>query len=467
MRSDDSSADSGFTLVETMVAIAVVLVVTASLTGLFVAASRIAHLHGDRLTGIQLADDAMERVHALKVAAILTGRDRQSVTAQWAAPLDAVAPMLDSAVTDITYDADADSGAGATAKLPTSPLEQTLNGLTYQQHFYIGSCVRPKADSAECVAAAAVAGAGRSTATPFYRVVVAVTWPGRLCPDDLCSYVSSSLIGSRTEEPVFNTNSSAGVLDLTTEMESVVYHDVTLPLSLTFAATGGAGDRTWSALNLPPGLTISPATGTVSGTPTTAGTYPTRVVVTDVYDQQDYVAWSWQIKALPVISTSNTSASTIKGGVAYTKTFAATGGSPALVWSATGLPAGLTMAPATGIVAGTPTAVGSWTSTITVTDGHQQSNSKTFTFTAAALSLTVAAQTLTSGTAASVTIAAAGGIQPYAYTATNLPTGLTLDTSTGVVSGTPTRTGSWTVVIRVTDAAGTPVTKNATWKVTG
>jgi hypothetical protein len=52
------------------------------------------------------------------------------------------------------------------------------------------------------------------------------------------------------------------------------------PYSVPLTAKGGTGPLTWSAFGLPPGLTLNPSTGTLSGTPTAAGTYPIEVLVT-------------------------------------------------------------------------------------------------------------------------------------------------------------------------------------------
>jgi Putative Ig domain len=53
------------------------------------------------------------------------------------------------------------------------------------------------------------------------------------------------------------------------------------PYQLQLVATGGRKPYTWSATNLPPGLSISPDGGVISGTPTTAGTCSATIVVTD------------------------------------------------------------------------------------------------------------------------------------------------------------------------------------------
>lgn len=52
-------------------------------------------------------------------------------------------------------------------------------------------------------------------------------------------------------------------------------------------------------------------------------------------------------------------------------------------------------------------------------------------------------------------IDAEGGIAPYTFSITeSLPTGLLLDTETGVISGTPTETGSFTFSVTATDRNG-------------
>lgn len=53
------------------------------------------------------------------------------------------------------------------------------------------------------------------------------------------------------------------------------------PESYQVVKSGGVGPFAWSATGLPPGLTINAATGLVSGTPTTTGSYTATVTLTD------------------------------------------------------------------------------------------------------------------------------------------------------------------------------------------
>ena len=107
----------------------------------------------------------------------------------------------------MAYDPDAALGAGATAVLPTTFRRVVLNGVVFRQFWYIGRCQRPATGGA-CVALCAA-----RPFTMFYRVIVGVTWPGRSCPGSVCWYVTSSLIGSQTEEPVFDTNEGSSAAD--------------------------------------------------------------------------------------------------------------------------------------------------------------------------------------------------------------------------------------------------------------
>lgn len=71
-------------------------------------------------------------------------------------------------------------------------------------------------------------------------------------------------------------------------------------------------------------------------------------------------------------------------GAGYAHTFVATDGTLPYAWSATGLPTGLTIAASTGIVSGTPTVIGAFSATITVTDNAAGTASLTVGFTVGA-----------------------------------------------------------------------------------
>lgn len=197
-RSDGRSegrSDGGFTLVEVVVSIALVTIVMGALTAYFISVMSLTREQGGRQTAVQLAVDAVERVRKLEPAALVRGRDAQSVDAQWAAPVAGV----DLADMARVHDAAAVAGAGATATLPTGYRTVTLDGVDYRQYWYLGQCWQPKG------------GGTCSTASNYaqmYRLVVAVTWPDRTCTGNRCGYVTSTLISGKHPDPLFNVNGS-------------------------------------------------------------------------------------------------------------------------------------------------------------------------------------------------------------------------------------------------------------------
>ena len=136
-------------------------------------------------------------------------------------------------------------------------------------------------------------------------------------------------------------------------------------------ATGGTPPYTWSLTSgsgpLPPGLSLTPATGVISGTPTTTGSYPITVQVSDSERPPVTATGSFTITidTTPQLQVMTSSLLVGTQGVLYTDTLAATGGVPPYSWSLSAgpLPAGLTLS-GTGIISGTPTASGSFPITV-------------------------------------------------------------------------------------------------------
>lgn len=228
----------------------------------------------------------------------------------------------------------------------------------------------------------------------------------------------------------------------------------------TLKVRGGTAPYTWSQTGLPAGLVLSQA-GAISGKPTAVGASSVIVTVTD----KDGATASRTI-SLTVTSVSVTTSSLPNGsvGATYNATLAASGGVAPYTWSQTGLPAGLTMS-AAGVITGKPTANGTTAVTVKVTDNVGFSASKTMNLVVSSVSITTSS--LPEGFAGGqydFNLAASGGTAPYTWTATGVPSGMTLDTD-GWLHGSPTSLGTRSLVFTVTDANGAKATRTLSLKV--
>lgn len=246
--------------------------------------------------------------------------------------------------------------------------------------------------------------------------------------------------------------------------------------------TGGVPPRTWVMATgaLPPGLSLSGG-GLITGVPTQVGIFTFTVRLTDSV-QTTVTSQPLRITITPGPLQINTIGELTKGTInafySYTLQRGSGGLSP-YVWAfATGtLPPGLSLNPASGVISGTPTQLGTFSFTVRLSD----SQSPPATVESGILRITVdttpdpppgnplvitSSGTLTGGklnVSYSYQLTATGGTLPYAWAIAGgaLPPGLTLNGSTGLISGKPTTSvGTFTFTVSVTDATPTTVTSS-------
>jgi type II secretory pathway pseudopilin PulG len=462
VRRNRRTGDEGATLIETLVSLALVMTAMGAMGTYFVNSVLVVSSQRTSQTAAQVGNTAIEQIRALRGNSLAAGRGKDRVTQQWSAAPATVNDYL--ADMDPAYDGLAALTAGDDAPISTATQIVKSDGTNFARTIYVGECYVYTGLSADisnncqprALATDATLGKFISTARElqFYRAVVLISWPGRSCTNATCNYIVTTLV-SRQAEPTFDVHQPPPVIQNGTVD---LYQGVAASFPLT--ALFGQLPNTWSATNMPAGLSVT-STGVITGTPAVAAlANKPLVTVADSLGRSDpeYVT----INVWPKLTLTGLGTTTSHVGDAISQTAKATGGvNPGYVYSQAGFPSWLTLNSSDGTISGSPAAPGSYPVTVTVADANKTLDAPTTAFLSYTYTVypavTLAAipdQQITFGSSLSVTAGGAGGDGTLTYSASGLPLGVSINSATGVISGTATVPGRYLPLVTVTDGSG-------------
>ena len=256
--------------------------------------------------------------------------------------------------------------------------------------------------------------------------------------------VASNFIGPGTQQVVLTVTGGASSLPA---ISSATTASGAAGTAFSYQIAASNNPTGFSALSLPVGLLFDSTSGLIYGTPTTEGVYSVPVYATNGSGSTaaELTITIAQASA-PTLASTLTASATQE--VAFTYQIPASG--LVSIYSAFGLPSGLAVNPATGVISGTPTTTGTYSVVVAAANETGSASGN--------LSLSVAA--IGAGTPVIESSLVALGAQnvpfvyqisatgsPTTYAATGLPTGLSVNPSTGLISGTPTGLGSSVVTL--------------------
>jgi hypothetical protein len=246
-------------------------------------------------------------------------------------------------------------------------------------------------------------------------------------------------------------------------------------VSLTITPAAGFTASNFSATGLPPGLSIDPNTGIISGTISTGADanspYTVTVMASDSQGAPATITFTWQIG--PPLALNNPGNQSNNEGDAVALLITAPGGFTPTGYIVTGLPPGLTINQSTGLISGTidPRGDGTYNVTVTPANNGGQGGVSFQWVVADTMPPTLTNpgnQTSAAGQAINLTIQSVDA-DSGSFTATGLPTGLSIN-SQGVITGTISASstqGSYAVTVQATDGSVTSAPLAFLWTVSG
>ena len=297
----------------------------------------------------------------------------------------------------------------------------------------------------------------------------------------------------------FNLSVSAAptVMSIATIADVIATQNVAIT-PIKVKASGGSGSYTyWIGSNRPPasdplppsnpptgsGLSIDSSSGQITGTPTASGDFTITVAVREGAGSRDLptqVSRSFTMRVRPRVTVSAISNITVTQNTAITPIqVSASGGQTSYSYSMSSNPAssGLSINENSGQITGTPAQTGSFTLTVTVTDDQGRTGTRSFSMTVNAPTPVSPALTIaeiddiavkisgvqTNSPITPIQVSVSGGQTPYTYAMSSNPAtgaGLSINSSSGQITGTPTQRGSFTLTVTVTDNANTTATES-------
>ena len=254
---------------------------------------------------------------------------------------------------------------------------------------------------------------------------------------------------------LFVTVSSPLAAQLAVSNTSLPFGGVNQNYDARLTASGGSGEYSFAVQGLPSGLFFNTDINDIQGQPAAAGAFPVTIMVTDI-QSSNTASKTLTIDVMQISTQPQLNASTCSF---FSLTLAVSDAPPppySWAFNDSTPPPGLQLNASTGVLSGMPTTAGSFEFNIIATSGSIFATQEFFLTVTNLCFLTTSLPNGDVNSFYRQSLVISGGTPPFkwALQSGSLPTGVTLDAKSGLLSGTPTVVGPYTFAVTVTDSTG-------------